>query len=320
LKSYPHPKNIRHLATLTTYAFACEQANIAFNGNQICTHFAVDPAVRSGLFNKHLNGMKPSPETLTIIDRKAKGTLSVFYSPIWDALELLEQKDADTFAILEKQDLDVLALLFKSERDYDRSFISKSITTKTILDLRRLSTESALAALIMLRQEKKNASQLPYIPKVFLDRVIYSFLINLLACDVLPYTYYAKYCFEFLSDTFNWESTIFTKKPFREALVRENVMKRREQKSMLTKFRRSWAVEEYMMLLNRMDEGNRKLIEAELAVIQNKFSESNAFELSKIESHGLYWALAKINRISSDIDKFKLRTDGDKYVLKKIWS
>jgi len=320
LTDYPHPKNIRHLATLTTYSYACEKVNIEFNGNQMCAYFSPAPQSRSGLFNKHMNGMRPSLDTLNNIDAVAKGTLMVFYSPIWDAMQALEQNNIDTFATLEKQDIDVLTLLFESERDYDRAFIFKPITTKTILDLRRLSTESALAALIMLRQEKRTTQQLPYIPKVFLDEVIYLFLINLLACDVIPYTCYAKYCFKFLSDTFNRESTIFAKKPFQETLVRENVIKRREEKSLLTKFRRSWTDEEYMILLNRMDEGHRKLIEAELAVIRDKYSEFNAFELSKVKSQGLYWALAKINRISPEIDRFKLHSDGEKFILQKLWS
>lgn len=320
MNNYPQPKCIQHLATLTTYAYACKKVDIEFNGNQMCSSFSCSPQTRSGLFNKHLNGMTPSVATLRNIEVKAEGSLKVFHSPIWDALDAISEKSSNTLEVLEKQDIDVLRLLFESERAYDRSFIAKKVKKKIVFDLRRLSTESALAALIILRQEKRMAKRAFPISKVFLDRIIYWFLINLLACNVIPYTYYAKHCFRVLSDAFNWKSTIFANKPFNETLMHKNVIKRREEIKLLASFRRSWTNSEKMTLLNKMDEGYRKLIELELLSIKDNYENCNAFELNNTESQGLYWALSKINRTSVDVDKFNIhKGDNNKYVLTKRW-
>ena len=313
------PKSIRHLATIAAYGHACNKVGICFNGNQMERYFSNGAHVRTGLFNKHITkGIRPSFDTVSIIEDKASGTMNIFCSPIWDALELLEHDDHEIFDVLELQDIDVMSVLFERERNYDRTVQLKPISKKMIWDLRRIASPSALAALILLRQQKHKSSSSVSMSKHELDETLLLFLVNTFACDLLPYRYCGDHILSFLENKFCWQQPVSNKRVLDHSSVLMEMKERIKISSLMRRLRRSWTEHEFMVFFSRMDEGVSHFIKDELEDLSADFDNHDAFELKGPSFKCLYWVMKKVNNISPDIDKFCLIEQKNRYFLRKL--
>ncbi|MFC3122069.1 hypothetical protein [Agaribacter flavus] len=307
------------MATIAAYGHACNKVGICFNGNQMESRFSNGAQVRTGLFNKHITkGIRPSFDTVASIEDEANGTMNIFYSPIWDALELVENDDNKICDVLELQDVNVMAVLFEKQRNYDRTLQLKPLSKKVIWDLRRIASQSALAALILIRQQKSKSSPSVSMSKHELDETLILFLINAFVCGLLPYKYCGNYIFSFLEAKFCWQKPVTNYRGLHNNSAYKEIEERTNISTLMRRFRRSWTEHEFMLFFNRMDEGVSHFIKDELIDLSANLDVHDTFELRGSSLRCLYWVMKRINRSSPDIDKFCLVEQDKRYFLKKL--
>ena len=247
--------------------------------------------------------------------------MNIFCSPIWDALELVEHDGNEIFDVLQLQDVNVMAALFEKQRNYDRTLQLKPISKKMIWDLRRIASQSALAALILIRQQKSMSSSSVTMSKHELDVTLLLFLINAFVCGLLPFRYYGDYIFALLETKFCWQQAVNNNrgldlnsalKEIKEIKERITIM------SLIKRLRRSWTDHEFMVFFNRVDEGVSHFIKDEIEDLSAGFRKNDAFELKGPSFKCLYWVMKKVNNISPDIDKFYLFEQEKRYFLRKL--
>tara|TARA_B100000700_G_C15047362_1_gene858577 strand:+ start:1290 stop:2078 length:789 start_codon:yes stop_codon:yes gene_type:complete len=95
----------------------------------------------------------PHLDTIKRMDTFCEGTLELFCSPLWEALFSVETNSDNSFDVFNKLDLDVQMCVIASKNNAEGKYVVKNIKQSDIYQIRRIGSLSALACLILLRQQ-----------------------------------------------------------------------------------------------------------------------------------------------------------------------
>lgn len=286
------------------FLYACQCANIPFNGNQIEARFSkhIDSQHRSGKFTKLLRDDSiPTPKTVASIGSEVKGFERLFNAPLWDALYCAENKTTHITELLSLQDLDVVNCLFNLKRNKTGNLSRKQLHTSDIKKILKIGSLSALSSLILLRAEFDK--RFCCVSKPQLERHITSMFINLCALKVIPCIHWEIYE--------NLKSWLFTSSKF-TLNSQEKFEQSTHNTTQLLRFINLSFIrhkDKNQKLLSYAALGNKHLIFSEL----NKVNKGQALKYCKPEDEqGLRWLIGRMYSLIPKND-FLLKAQTFKY-------
>lgn len=272
-----------------TYEFACKSSGIKCNAANLQKMFS-QTSSRSGIFRKHLLCITtPHLDTIKRMDTFCEGTLELFCSPLWEALFSVETNSDNSFDVFNKLDLDVQMCVIASKNNAEGKSVVKNIKQSDIYQIRRIGSLSALACLILLRQQKQVliSSQ----SKKRLNEHIVECALNIYLTQRLPRVFLA--LLQILTLVFHW--TIRNNKYVErnDLSLQREIDYRKQRLHALKSLSYCRSLTMPNLALSLIDIGNKNLDSEIFSAIQQ---EEPRVSLSSPTNRMLYWLLKELNK------------------------
>lgn len=303
---------VNRLRTLCCFTYACHQAGIVMNGNQMESYFGKpviensdllpksEQVLRTGKFNKLLRFSSiPSESTIRDINDKVAGIAELFNAPLWLALYCLESDSVDVQAQLECLDPDVMQHIFEPQRDVWGDLISKALLKRDIDNIFKIGSFSSLSALILLYYEYDEKRCV--VTRRYLEKLIVAGFINLCVLKKIPCLHWL--IFVRLADwLFKQRKPSQSFIPNSETALSKAIAHRVLFLKNFSKIKARLSEEDRILLMSLFSLGDQKLIHRETSKI---FQGNNVVHAAKDEK-GLYWVISKLNASNFRSDKVHL--------------